>query len=153
MRAVYVAALTQGSVGLTWVATVFEPTAAVLRRDAIASSPCNPTKRVLRSRCVTTDKLLLQSPRRFDRIEVRRVRRQVHHLDAPRPADAKDSVVVVSLEVVHHDDVASSKLRKQLRPEPPDETVFSRLLVGRGEHDPSVAPHRTQQSQVLAPDR
>src|SRR5687767_9158592 len=117
----------------------------------MSCAPCNATKSLLRSRCMAPDKLLLQRPRRLDRIEVRRVWRQVEHLDTAACADLHHARIFMGGEIVHYQDVTETKLGQQLGLHPPDEVIFGGLLVGRREHDPAVAPDRAQQVQVLAP--
>jgi hypothetical protein len=52
---------------------------------------------------MAADELFLQGPPRFDRVEVGRVRRQVHHFDARRGAKFADAGIVMGAEVVHHE--------------------------------------------------
>lgn len=103
------------------------------------------------ARGVATDVLLLERPTGLDRVEVRRIWRQVHDADAVRLAGLDDSGVVMRRQVVHHEHVAGREARKQLCSEPLDETT----TVGRFEYgcqdDPACEPDCTQQRQVGAP--
>ena len=95
------------------------------------------------------DVLLLERPRWFDRIEIRRVRRLINQAYTTRGAERADAGVVVSGQVVHDEDVASLELRQQLPGEPVDETFSVRGLPNRGQHNPPIPPNRSEQSEVL----
>src|SRR5262245_39022497 len=101
-------------------------------RDPVPSSPSNSAQSIAIAWSDSPNVLLLQRPRRFDRIEVGRVRRKVANLDAAKGTLRSYASVVMSSEVVQDDDVPALELRKQFRCEPRDEPVLRGSRVHRG---------------------
>lgn len=98
-----------------------------------------------------TDVLFLERPARFNRIEVRRVRRQIDDANAARSTGGLYPRIVVGPQIVHDHDIAAFELGQQLALHPCNEAV---LVGGRKltrQHDPSGEPNRPEQRQVRAP--
>lgn len=119
--------------------------------DAVASSACDTAKSVWVSGRDAAHVLLLQCPARLDRVEVRRVGRQVDDAHAASSAGRTNSWVVMGTQVVHDDDIAASELGQQLVFYP----GYEAILVRRGEHarqnDPSGQADRSEHGEVRAP--
>jgi len=130
---------------------MLEPTSAVAWGDAEPGASCDTTKCRGVARRMTSNVLLLQCPSGLDWIQIGRVRRHVYQLHPPRRAGGSDARIVVRGEVVHHEHVARTQLRKENGLQPSNEP----LLVGCGEHggerDPAGQSDRTKNGQVLPP--
>lgn len=120
-------------------------------RDAMPGATRHAAKLVGVTWCEFADVLLLQRPPRLDGIEVWRVRRQVDDTNAASGAGWGHAWVVMSPEVVHHDDVAAAELGQQLGLEPPHEPVLVRRLEHRRKNHPAGQPDGAEQREVLAP--
>src|SRR6516225_2459533 len=83
------------------------------------------------------DALLDECPARLDGIEVRRVGRQVFEPGADLLDDFADTRVMVSLCVVHDDDVARRELRRERVRDPFDEALAVCSLEERAHRDPT----------------
>src|SRR6266849_4220409 len=111
----------------------------------------NSEKRRPGSRRMSSNVLLLESPPRLDRVEDRRVRREVEHPDTKRLAPGSHSYIVMGGQVIEHQHIPTLESRKQFRDEPCHEAV----LIGGGEHSAQKYPtgysDRSEQSEVWAP--
>jgi hypothetical protein len=130
---------------------MFEPTAAMTRRHAIASPSGEATESQWMTGTVPANILLLKGPPRFDWIQVRRIGRQVEKTDAAHRARRGDARVVVGGQVIHDEYVVRAKLREKNALYPANESLF----VGRGKHrregDPTGQADRSEDGQVLSP--
>jgi hypothetical protein len=119
--------------------------------DAIAGAASDAPEMVGRAGRVFANLLFLQRPRRFNRIQVGRVRRQVQQAHSMGAAGRADADIVVRRQVVHDQDIAGPEARQQLPREPRDETVG----VGRRKHrlqrDPAALANRAEQRERLPP--
>jgi len=128
-----------------------EPVATMLLRDAVARATSHTSKGIRMARRHSADVLLLECPARLDRIEVRRVRRQVDDSNTACSTGRADTMVVMGAEIVHHDNVAATKLWEQLGLQPGYETILVRGRELAREDDPSSEANRAEQREVGAP--
>lgn len=128
-----------------------EPVPTVPLRDAMTRTPSYAAQGIGLARCEASDVLLLERPARFDRIEVGRVRRQVHKPDLSRGAGRCDSRIMVRVEIVHDHDISCTELRQQLALQPSDEAVPVRGRKHAREDNPSGQTNGSEQREVLAP--
>src|SRR5689334_668134 len=103
-------------------------TAARVLGDAAKRMPC--------SRSAGADALLDEAPARFDRVQVRRVGRQVAKSDALRSKQGHEPDVLVRRRVVEDDDVSRPELREEATTHPRDETLLVRGLEHGAHREP-----------------
>jgi hypothetical protein len=94
--------------------------------------------------------LLLKSPGRFDRIEVRRIRRVVDEPYTGGFAEHFNLRIVMGLRVVHHNDVAASQLREQFGFHPRNEALGIRRIEHCCEQNPARKSNRSDQGEALS---
>src|SRR5215204_4529799 len=95
-----------------------KPMTTMTGGDAIAGAASDAPEMVGGAGGVFADLLLLQRPRRFNRIEVWRVRRQVQQAHATGAAGRANAGVVMRGQVVHDQDVTRTQARQELPREP-----------------------------------
>ena len=121
------------------------------RGDSVASATSDAPKEIGLAWRDAPNVLLLESPARFDRVEVGRVRRQVHDTHTVFGTCGRDPGVMMGAEVVHHDYVSTSKPRQQLGFHPCDEAVLVRGREHAREHHPPSQANGPKEGKVLAP--
>ena len=119
--------------------------------DAVASPSRDSAKGVWMSGRDAAHVLLLQRPTRLDRVEVRRVRRQVNDAHAASSAGRTDARIVMGAQVVHDDDIAALELGEQLAPYPGYEAILVRSGEHARENDPPGQANRSEHDEVRAP--
>jgi hypothetical protein len=130
---------------------VGKPAATVPRCDAVTRTARDAPKRVRIPRRATPNDLLLQCPRRFDWVEIGRVRRQVHDTNSVCPSSWNYATIVMGTEVVHDEDVAVVKPGEKSLREPLDESICVGGLVLRAQHNPARMPNRAEQREARTP--
>ena len=130
-----------------------EPLTTVMRLDAIACPPCNPSQGVSRARGVTTHVLFLQSPSRLYRIEIWRVRREVDDSHSFRCASGLHTPIVVRSEVVENQHISRRKFRQQTLGQPRNEALCIRSIVHRTEQTPAGHTNCAQKCEIGSPVR
>ena len=128
-----------------------EPLSTMARGNAMACPACDPAQRVGVSGGVAANVLFLERPGGLDGVEVGRIGREVEHAHATERTERSDSSVVVCLEVVQDQHVATPKPWKEVLVQPFDEAVGVGRREHRIEHDPASDPDRTEQGEVWAP--
>src|SRR5437762_10136872 len=97
------------------------------------------------------DALLHERPRRLDRIEVVRVRRQVAH-GGPALFDEEAHLQrLMRGEIVEQDHVTTPQARREPAPNPFDEAFFGHRAPFRTQRHPATSAHRADQRQVVSP--
>ena len=100
---------------------------------------------------MSSDVLLLQGPSRFDRVEVRRVRRLIDDPDTLLLAGSRDSRIVMSAKVVHYEHVAAVQAGQQAPLQPGDETICSSRSKLSALNHPSRQANCSEKGEVFAP--
>ncbi len=122
-----------------------------MRTDDVASRARNAPQRPGRARPVRSDALLDQSPRRFDRVEVMRVRRQKPHGRAALFDELANGRRLVRIQVIEQDDIPAMELGREPGADPVLEADVRHAAPAGPERDPARHPHRPDQRQVVAP--
>ena len=128
-----------------------EPAATVPRCNSVPRPLGNPKQNLLRPRGVLSHVLLLKAPTWLDRVEVVRIGRQVHDAHSVCGAERHDAIVVMGLQVVEHQDVASIQSPQELAAKPVHESLSVRGLEHGAHQDPAGQTHCTEQREVVSP--
>ena len=128
-----------------------KPIATMPLRDTVARTTSDAPKGIGVPWRDATDVLLLERPARFNRIEVRRVRRQVDHANTARSTGGLYPRIMVGPQIVHDHDVAAFELGQQFVFNPRNEAVLVGGCKLTCQHDPSGEPNRSEQREVRAP--
>ena len=128
-----------------------EPRATVMWTNATTASVRSLPKRSAFARRDGFDVLLGEAPAGLDGIQVGRIRRQKFETRASRFDEVDDLGVLVRLRIVHDDDVAEMKLRREAFANPTHEARAVRGGKDRSHRDPTVATKRADHRHRCAP--
>ena len=130
---------------------MLKPLATVMRADDMPGGACDTSQRTGLARRMHPDPFLDEAPRRFDGIEVGRVRRQEAQSGATPLDEPPDRRRRVRLEIVEEHDIAAAQARRQASTNPVLEPAgLHRPPAGPGRH-PAARPDRADQGQVVPP--
>jgi hypothetical protein len=97
------------------------------------------------------DVLFCQSPTRFDRIEIWRVRRQIFDASIRSFDQRDDATIVMGLRVVENDDVTEPELWNEAVANPLNESITVRGFEDGAKRDPTRESHRADHREARPP--
>src|ERR1700720_4597701 len=128
-----------------------KPLTTVTWTNDVAGRARDAAQRAGGARPVFSNALLDESPRRFDRVVVVRVRRQKAEGGPPRLNPLSDRRRLVGVEVVEQHDVPAAEPWRQSGADPVLELLVRNPAPARPKREPAIRAHRPNQGQVIAP--
>jgi len=128
-----------------------KPLTTVTWTNDVAGRARDAAQRAGGARPVLSNALLNESPRRFDRVVVMRVRRQKSDGRAAPLNELSDRRRLVGVEVVEQHNVPAAEPWRQSSANPVLELLVRDPAPARPKREPAIRAHRANQGQVVAP--